>query len=170
MRWDALFSDYEAQMSAAGDDNWRGEVADRTRGERAAVELAARLSGARDQVLSVSLADGQTVTGYLRDCGSSWVLLEDDLLRSHLVPVSAITTVRGAGAIAHHLSRVEQRLDLTHTLRALSRDRVRVRVRTVGGEVVGVIAGVQADHIDVTEHTGQRASVPLAQIIEVVAG
>ena len=170
MRWDALFSDYEAQMNAALGDNWRAEVADRTRGERAAVELVARLSGARGQALSFTLVDGQAVTGHLRDCAATWVLVEDDVSRSHLVPAGAITTVRGVGAVAQHLSHVEQRLDIAHALRALSRDRARVRVRTVGGDVVGIIAGVYADHIDVAEPAGQRASVPLAQIIEVVAG
>lgn len=170
MRWDALFSDYEAQMNAARADDWRAEVADRTRGERAAVELVARLSSARGQVLTFTLVDGQAVTGHLHDCAPTWILLEDDAARSHLVPARAIAAVRGVGAVAHHLSHVEQRLDITHALRALSRDRARVRVRTVGGDVVGIISGVHADHIDVAETAGQRASVPLTQIIEVVAG
>lgn len=157
-------------MSAARSDNWRAEVADRTRGERAAVELMARLSSARGHELSFTLVDGQSVTGHLHDCAATWVLLEDDGARSHLVPARAIAAVRGVGALAQHLSHVETRLDLTHALRALSRDRVRVRVRTVGGDVVGMIAGVHADHIDVSESASKRASVPLAQIIEVVAG
>src|SRR5690554_1251696 len=128
MRWDALFSDYEGQMTAARDDNWRAEVADRTRGERAAVELAARLSGACGTVLSIMLVDGKPVTGHLRDCAQSWALLEDDVSRDHLIPASSIAAVRGVGATAHHLSEVDRRLDLTHALRALSRDRVQVRV------------------------------------------
>lgn len=170
MRWDALFSDYEAQMTAARDDNWRAEVADRTRGERAAVELAARLNAATGRELSFTLVDGHTVTGYVRECAHSWVLLEDDVARNHLVPATAIAAVRGVGPLAQHLSEVERRLDLTHALRALSRDRTRVRVRTVGSEALGVIAGVHADHIDVAEAAGKRASVPLTQIIEVVTG
>lgn len=170
MRWDALFSDYEGQMNAARDDDWRAEVADRTRGERAAVELAARLSGAQGAPVSLTLLDGHSVMGDLRDCGQSWVLVEDDAARSHLVPMAAITAVRGVGAVAHHLSEVERRMDLTHTLRALSRDRVRVRVRTLGTELVGMIAAVHADHIDVAEHSRERVSVPLGHLMEVVTG
>lgn len=157
-------------MTAARDDNWRAEVADRTRGERAAVGLAARLSGAKDSILRLTLVDGETVMGHLRDSAQSWALLEDDVARSHLIPAHAITAVRGVGVVAQHLSEVERRLDLTHALRALSRDRVRVRVRTAGGEVFGMIAAVHADHIDIAEHSQERASVPFAQIIEVVTG
>lgn len=170
MRWDALFSDYEGQMNAARDDNWRAEVADRTRGERAAVGLAARLSGAQGSALSFTLVNGETVTGHVRDSAHAWVLVEDDVSRNHLIPAAAITAVRGVGPVAQHLSEVERRLDLTHALRALSRDRVRVRVRTTGGEVAGMIAAVHADHVDVAERARERVSVPLAQIIEVMTG
>lgn len=170
MRWDALFSDYEAQMNAAREDDWRAEVADRTRGERAAVELGARLIGAQGSEVSLTLVGGDMVTGHVRDCAHSWVLLVDDVARHHLVPAHAITVVRGVGPVARHLSEVKRRLDLTHALRALSRDRVRVRVRIAGGEVLGLIAAVHADHIDVADHGQGRASVPLAQILEVVSG
>lgn len=170
MRWDALFSDYEGQMNAARDDNWRAEVADRTRGERAAVDLAARISGAHGHVVSVTLIDGETVTGHVRDSAQSWVLLEDDGARNHVVPAHAITAVQGLSAVAHHLSAVERRLDLTHALRALSRDRVRVRISTAGSEVRGIIAAVHADHLDIAEQSRERVSVPFARIIQVVTG
>ena len=102
MRWDALFSDYEGQMNAARDDNWRAEVADRTRGERAAVELAARVGGAHGALVSLTLVDGTAVSGHVRDSAHSWVLLEDDGSRSHLIPARAITVVRGLGGVARH--------------------------------------------------------------------
>lgn len=169
MRWDALFSDYEAQLNAARDDQWRAEVADRTRGERSAVELAGRLSAARGKWLTFTLIDGHIFGGVLRDCAATWVLIEDEVARHHLVPSGSIAAVRGIGVVAQPLGHIDKRLDLTHTLRALSRDRVDVRARTTGGEVVGTVASVHADHIDIAEPSGTRASVPLAQLIEVVA-
>lgn len=169
MRWDALFSDYEGQMTAARDDDWRAEVADRTRGERAAVQLAARLGGAHGTQVSITLTDGTTVAGHARDSAHSWVLLEDDVSRHHVIPAHAIVMVRGVARVARHLSEVERRLDFTHALRALSRDRAHARVRTVGGEVSGVIAAVHADHIDIADQAQGRVSVPLTQIIDVVS-
>ena len=45
MRWDALFDDLETQMAASERLDLDAEIAERTRSESAAVELADRLRG-----------------------------------------------------------------------------------------------------------------------------
>lgn len=158
-------------MDAAREDDWRAEVSERTRGERAEVDLPSRIVAAAGARLSVSLRDGTTVAGTVTDCAQSWLLLVDDSARQHLVPMGAVAIVSGISGAAHHLTEVERRLGLSHVLRALSRDRARVRVRVAGGELTGVIGGVRADHIDIStdESVRRLAAVPLAAILEVVS-
>ncbi len=169
MRWEDLFSDFEGQWNAAQEEDWRAQVAERTRGERGAVELSARVMAARGSEVFLTLLDGEMLKGELTDCTHTWLLIVDLGHRQHLVPAHAVAMVRGLDHVGRTLSEVERRLGLSHVLRVLSRDRVRVRVRTVGGEVHGVIATVQADHIDVAGDGPLRTSVPFAQIVEVVS-
>ncbi|MFW2513136.1 hypothetical protein ACNI3K_05105 [Demequina sp. SO4-13] len=171
MRWEALFSDLEGQLGSAREDEWRAEVSERTRGERIAVDLASRIAAAQGTTLGLVLLDGERITGEVEDSARGWLLLVDAAAREHLVPIQAVASVTGLGRAAHHVTEVERRLGLSHVLRALSRDRSRVRVRTVGGEVHGVIGAVLADHVDVTMDGpgGGRVSVPYATVLEVVS-
>ena len=171
MRWDALFDDLEGQMAAAHDDDWRAEVSERTRGERAAVDLPARIAGAQGTSVSVVLSDGEVLLGVVTDSAHAWVLLVDEGGREHLVPMAAIASISGLSGAAHHVTAVERRLGLSHALRALSRDRARVRVRTRGSETHGVIAAVYADHIDLMTDAHHRhpVAVPIAGIVEVAS-
>lgn len=169
MRWDSLFSDFEGQWDAARTDEWRAEVAERTRGERAAIELSARLMGLRGRQVRVTLISGDHVAGTVSDCAHTWLLLAGEGARQHLIPAHSLAVVRGVDAIAQSLTEVDRKLGFTHALRALSRDRVRVTVRTVGAEIHGVIAAVHADHLDVVESSHGRASVPVGHILEVVS-
>jgi hypothetical protein len=166
MRWEALFRDLEAQAVGREGEQWRAEVAERTRGERAEVTFAARIAAARTMQVALTLRDGARVGGVVTDSGQDWVLL-DDAGRQRVVALAAVAAATGLPARADALTRLEQRLSLARTLRALSRDRVRVRVRA-GVEVVGLIAAVGADHIDVvTEGAASTITVPIAAIGEV---
>lgn len=158
-------------MAAARDDEWRAEVSERTRGERAAVDLPSRIAGAKGATLTVMLRDGERVTGELLDCAHTWLLLGAEGGRQHLMPVTSLTWVSGLGVSGRQVTEVERRLGITHALRALSRDRARVRVRVSGGEVHGVIAAVLADHIEVTtDRPGKtRVAVSLTAVLEVVS-
>lgn len=171
MRWEALFSDLEGQMDAARDGEWRAEVSERTRGERGAVDLASRIAAARGSDVSLVLGDGERVAGTVADSGQEWVLVVDAGARQHLVAIAAVATISGLRGAAHHVTEVERRLGISHVLRALSRDRARVRVRTIGGEVHGIIAAVLADHIDVIAEPSdpRRIAVPIAALTEVVS-
>ncbi|WP_084038267.1 hypothetical protein [Demequina sp. NBRC 110053] len=168
MRWDALFRDLEGQALAQEESQWRREVAERTRGERATVALAARIAAARGTAVAVDLADGSRIAGDLVDSGGQWLLLDDDGLQ-RLVPLASVAAIAGLPRRADALTAVEERLTLSHALRALSRDRARVSVRC-GVEVVGVIHDVGADHIDIQADAPREVrTVPIASIVEVSA-
>ncbi|GIG55409.1 hypothetical protein [Demequina activiva] len=168
MRWEALFRDLEAQADAQADEQWRHEVAERTRGERASVTVAARVAAARGGSVSAVLRDGTRVSGVLVDSGGDWALVTDGG-RQHLVSLASVAVLDGLPRRADVLSAVESRLSIAHALRALSRERARVAVRT-GVEVAGVIVGVGADHINVLTDAGVTTTVPLASILEVAQG
>ncbi|WP_084105854.1 hypothetical protein [Demequina sp. NBRC 110056] len=169
MRWDALFRDLEAQAVELEASDWRAEVAQRTRGERASIELAARVAAARGRELSLSLRDGSRARGVLTDSGGEWLLL-DDSGRERLVPAAAIAGIVGLPARAEQLSAVEERLTIASALRALSRDRARVQVRC-GVDLVGMIERVGADHLDLAaEPQGSVTTVPLSGLLEVASG
>ncbi|MFV0633412.1 hypothetical protein [Demequina sp.] len=168
MRWDALFEDLEAQAESLARESLHLEVAERTRGERAGISLAARLAGSRGAAVTVALADGTHSSGVVHDTGQDWVLLADGP-RQRLVALSAVAAIDGLAAQAATLTAVESRLGMAGTLRALSRARQRVAVHA-GTVVVGLIASVGADHIDVvTDVPSRRWSVPTASIREVVS-
>jgi hypothetical protein len=148
MRWDALFDDLAAQLAAAERADASEAVADLTRAERATVTLADRLRGAAGPV-TVELRDGSRVTGEVRDVAAEWLLLAEPH-RQHLVPTDALAVVTGIGRFARPAASARsERLGLGHALRALMRDRRPVRVRTAAGELVGWIARVGRDHVDV---------------------
>ena len=167
MRWEALFRDLEAQLEGEADEAWRQEVAERTRGERMASTVAARLAASRGLPVVLTAADGSRMRGTVRESGSDWALL-DDAGRERLVPTARLAALDGLARRADILSEVEARLTMSRTLRALSRDRAHVRIRA-GVEWTGVIAAVAADHLDLTVDGGADVCVPLAAIVEVVS-
>lgn len=158
-------------MAAAHDDDWRAEVAERTRGERTGIDLPSRIAAAQGASLSIVLSDGTVLAGVVTDSAHAWLLLVDAGGREHLVPMAAIASVDGLSGAAHHVTEVERRLGISHALRALSRDRARVQVRTRGSETHGVIAAVFGDHIDLVTDAPHRhrLAVPTAAIIEVAS-
>lgn len=169
MRWEALFADMEAQLEAARTADLAVEVAELTRAERATVSLSDRLRAARGEPLTVRTRGGEQVSGILRDAAAQWILL-DAQGRSSLVPVGAVTAVRGL--TRHSVGAagvVERRLTLGHALRALARDRAVVQVVTDGGELAGRVERVGADHLDlavghVETRDGEPWAVPFAAI------
>ena len=69
MRWDALFDDLETQLAASERLDLDAEIADRTRTEAAAVELADRLRGSLGLLIVVQLASGSMFEGTLSHAG-----------------------------------------------------------------------------------------------------
>ncbi|NTV40239.1 MAG: hypothetical protein HGA51_09870 [Demequinaceae bacterium] len=168
MRWDDLFADLEAQLSAAEHAQFQLEVQDLTRSERAGIELAARLVSAKGMTVALTLTDGETARGVLVDAAAQWLLLGATGPQT-LVPVRAITLVSGLPPRTAELTEIDKRLGLGHALRALARDRARVVVDTVGGSASGLVGVVGADFIEVSTTVGASVAVPMAAIIRVRA-
>lgn len=157
MRWDELFDDIEAQAAAAAAADLAGEVADRTRRERALVELADRLVAAQGRTVQVRVAGGNGYEGVLSDVAQQWCVLATPA--PVLVPLAAVTSLTGLGAAASTTGRcgVQRRIGLTAALRAVARDRSPVRLDLVdGSSLMGTLDAVGADHTDLAEHPADQ--------------
>lgn len=170
MRWDDLFADLEARLAAQHAAELGATVAERTRAERAAVELAGRLLAHRGAV-EVVLRRGDSVSGEVADAAPAWVLLEDGP-REHLVPIAAIAVIVGLGDVTvGDAGPVLNRLGLGHALRGVAQDRSMVRVLVAGLTVSGRVDAVGADHLDLSEvapdtlrATGRRRAIAFAAL------
>jgi len=150
MRWEALFADMEAQLAAAEAAEVAVQVADLTRAERATVTLDGRLRAAVGLRVTVRVRGGDLVPGTVLDVARQWVLIGEASRRA-LVPTAALDAVMGLPPTSQpDEGVVARRLGLGHALRALARDRAAVRVTTDGGQVVGRVERVGADHVDLT--------------------
>ncbi len=157
MRWDELFDDMEAQGAAAAAAQLAGEVADRTRRERALVELADRLVAARGRRLLLRVQGGGSYDGVLADVAQQWCVLTTPA--PVLLPLTAVTSLTGLGPAATTTGRggVTRGLSLTWALRAVARDRSPVRLELVdGSQLTGTLDVVGADHVDLAEHAADQ--------------
>lgn len=152
MRWDQLFDDLEAQLGAEERRERDSEVADRTRRERASVEMGARLAAAVGSTLRCRLLSGAQVQGELLDLGEDWLLMQLENGRQALVPLPSLTGVVGLPARAS-AAKTARRFALGYALRGLSRDRAAVALTDSSGQVLtGTIDIVGADSLDLAEH------------------
>ncbi|MHB1064744.1 MAG: hypothetical protein ACYC1Z_09725 [Georgenia sp.] len=157
MRWEALFGDlqsqFEAEVRLADDD----VVADLAEAEIGTVHLADRLRARIGAEVTVRLRTGTDVRGVLIDAAAQWFLLGTGEQRT-LVPLEAVVLAWPLGAVAPEAGAVERRLRITHALRALAREGVRVRALTAVGTYTGWFTRVGADHVDLrTEPAGPAA-------------
>lgn len=151
MRWEGLFADLEGQLAAQERRELDSEVAERTRRERALVDLTARLGGSVGAPTTLLLTGGRTVEGELRDLGDGWLLVVDGP-RGLLVPHAAVLAVVGSAPRAEE-PRTARRFGMGYALRALARDRATVALDLRDGPVlVGTIDVVGADHLVLAEH------------------
>ena len=151
MRWDGLFADLEVQWQAQVRRELDAEVADRTRRERATIELADRLAAHQGRVVGLTLVDGTTVPGRVEQAGQGWVLLSA-AAGSCLVPSTALIGVAGLQRGAT-MPGAERSFAFGYALRGLSRDRAVVTIVDVsGGSTTGTIDGVGLDFVEVSEH------------------
>ncbi|MHA7134582.1 hypothetical protein [Oerskovia turbata] len=160
MRWDLLFADLVAQLDAADREAADHELADLTRAEQSTILLADRLrTSVAGRPVTVRLTDGSRLTGQVAGVAADWVLL-GERARRHVVPLRAMTLVDGLTphAVPGPTGTGAGR-GLPALLRALMRDRAVVRVRTLAGEVVGRVARVGKDHLDVAAAEGLGAHV-----------
>lgn len=151
MRWDRLFDDLEAQLEAQDRRERDGEIADRTRAERARVTLSERLVAAVGAQLALRLLGGDDVRGELLDTGEGWLLLQERT-RTVLVPLPAVVSIHGLSGARRDDARA-RRFGLGYALRVISRDRRPVVVGDIaGGSAHGTVDAVGADAFDLAEH------------------
>ena len=153
MRWEGLFADLEGQLVAEERRELDSEVAERTRRERALVDLGSRAAAALGTVVGVVLVGGRALDGELRDVGDGWLLLGTSAGEA-LVPQPALVAVTGLTSAADQArgARTARRFGLGSALRALARDRATVGVDVGDLRVVGTVDFVGADHLVVAEH------------------
>lgn len=176
MRWDDLFADLAGQLEAGLGAERAELVAELTRAERAGIALADRCRAHRGS-LRLTLTDGELLTGEVADAGPDWLLLASPP-HEHLVPLTAVVSAAGlTERVASPEGAALARLGITSALRALARDRQVVRVVAVGTEIIGMVAAVGADHLDVApmasdtmRPTGERVTVPLRALVRVSHG
>ncbi|MGL4744935.1 MAG: hypothetical protein ACRCXL_11180 [Dermatophilaceae bacterium] len=158
MRWEALFDDLEGQLAAEARRVLDGEVAERTRRERALVGVEERFASSVGTVVRLGLVGGARADGEVRDHGDGWVLFTahpagHDLL----VPLASVATVGGLSEVAAPAG-TARRFGLGYAVRALARDRAAVAILLRGGgSVLGTIDVVGADYLTVAEHAEGEA-------------
>jgi hypothetical protein len=167
MRWDDLFRDLEAQLTAAAGAEVDAEVADRSRREAARLALVDRARAAAGRPLVLRVAGAGAVKGRLVDVGSEWLLLTDGAAGSDsesLVPLSAVLSISGLvawTATPEAAGQVGARLGLGVVLRGIARDRSGLAVTLVDGSTVtGTLDRVGADFVEVSEHGPGEARRP----------
>lgn len=174
MRWEALFADLEMQWEAAEAAEFDLEVADRSRREAGYLRLVDRMRPAVGHRVQCTVHGGGrepvTVAGRLSALGVDWLLVEESAGQEVLVPMVSVTSVSGlaaASAQPGHEGPLAARLDLRHVLRQLVRDRAPCVVGlTDGARVVGTLARVGSDFVEVLEHPG--ADYPRARDVRAV--
>lgn len=172
-RWDELFADLEAQAAGLAAAERAAEVEERTRGEVGALRLVDRLRAAAGGEVRLRLVGGSTVRGPLVRVGPDWLLVDETVGREVLVPLAALTGVRGLprySAVPHSEGIVAARLGLRPALRGIARDRSPVRLELVDGAAVdATIDRVGADFVEVARHpAGEPRRAREVQAVEAV--
>lgn len=158
MRWHQLFEDLGAQLAALELQERAAEVAEHVRAERGQVALVHRLAADPEARLRLRVRGVGWVDANLTDVGQDWLLAQVEGTgrtgRELLVPLTALSAVEGLAGRADAREQVaSRRFGLRHALRAVSRDRARVRVHDIDGDhLTGTIDAVLADHLDLARH------------------
>ncbi|MET3204400.1 UNVERIFIED_ORG: hypothetical protein ABIB21_001188 [Arthrobacter sp. UYEF13] len=166
MRWDALFSDMEAQFAEGERLALDAEISERARAETASVALADRLRGSLESHVAVHLVCGRVFEGTLSHAGADALVL-NEMRHQVLIPYGAVASYAGLGLVSvAESSQVRRRIGLAHALRGLARDRAELGVTLrhmpeSGSGLAGVIDRVGSDFLDlalVTPGESRRAS------------
>lgn len=152
MRWERLFEDLDAQVESDAIRVREAEVADRTRHERAQIDVQSRLLASVGAGPIAIRLPGRSLHGVVQDVGPDWVLLEDESGASSLVATAAIRVVTGAAPGAVVPSAVARRFGLGSALRGISRNRSVVELVAEGVRLIGTIDVVGSDHLEMAEH------------------
>lgn len=143
-----MLADLENRFEAEQRTQVVAQSLDLAEAEASAVRLVDRLRAATGQCLSLRTRSGAQHPLQLRRCESAYLLLEEEVGLQALVPVAALAVVSPLGRPAPGVQG-RRAVSLPMALREMVRRGTRVRVVLLGGEVVGRLAWVGADHLDV---------------------
>lgn len=163
MRFERIFEDLEGRLEHHEQEELRAVSEDLARAERAQLTLADRLRGAGERELTVHIGADLRLSGVVQEVGAEWVALrETRSAQRAVVPLAAIGIVEGLSSRARPAeATLRSPLGLGSVLREIARDRSVVRLETSAGAVLGRIAAVGADTLEVLSlPTGESASVP----------
>lgn len=163
MRFERIFEDLEGRFAHHEQQEMRAVSEDLTRAERAQLTLADRLRGAGAQLLTLHVGSGLRLSGTVDEIGADWVTLREGAGGQRtVVPLRAIVIVHGLPTRARLPEEsLRSPLGLGSILREIARDRSIVRLETLAGGVIGRIAAVGADTLDLQAlPTGEPVLVP----------
>ncbi|WP_114855875.1 hypothetical protein [Brachybacterium sp. YJGR34] len=170
MRFERIFDDLEGRFAHHEQEEMRAVSEDLTRAERAQLTLADRLRGAGGRPLILHVGASLRLSGAVADVGEHWVALTDRADgRRAVVPLAGIGFIEGLPTRARPAEEtLRSALGLGSILREIARDRSVVRVETTAGGIVGRIAAVGADAVDVHSlPTGEATAMPGSQRLTV---
>ncbi|MGO1480081.1 MAG: hypothetical protein ACTHWF_03050 [Brachybacterium sp.] len=172
MRFERIFDDLEGRFAHHEQQEMRAVSEDLARAERAQLTLADRLRGAGAQRLTLHVGVGLRVGGVVEEVGADWVALRDGGgARLSLVPLGGIVLVHGLPTRARPQEEtLRSPLGLGSVLREIARDRSVVRLETTAGGIIGRIAAVGADTLDIQSlPTGESVVVPGSERLTVAS-
>jgi hypothetical protein len=156
MRWDALFTDLEAQIDVLAAAERDAEIADRTRSEVGRLRLTDRLRAAVGSQLRIACRGDLTLTGRLDRVHPEWLLLAEAAGREALLATREVLSVAGLSrfsAAPEGMSAVDARFGLQLALRGIVRDRSPARLYLTDGTAVdGTLDRVGADFVEIAVH------------------
>lgn len=171
MRFERIFEDLEGQFAHQREEEMRAVSEELTRAERARLTLADRLRGAQGRRLTLHLATSARVAGVVQEVGPDWVALSDGAGTARaVVPHAAVGIVDGLSPRARPAEEsLLSPLGLGTVLREIARDRSVVRVETTAGMLVGRIAAVGADSLDLRPVPTGESAVPAGSSLLTIA-
>lgn len=154
-----LDGDAAARLAAAERADIDDSAAEQARGAAARTSLADRWRSAAGRTVTVQLAGGHQLQGFVAETGSDWAWLRAP--EPAVVRLGAVVTVEGAGHGADPGGPTAQRLPAGYALRRLAALGHPVRLLLVeGGFVEGTLVLVLADGLDVVRHPRDRSARP----------
>lgn len=131
--------------------------------ERADITLAERLASTRGGVLGVQLEGGEHWRGTLLDSATSWILLDlGDRLA--LIALGAVNALREVGRASQVGSRVELARTFASVCRRLGTGGARVRINCGAHQILGTIAAVGQDFVEMQGPDRQVVTVRIGAI------
>ena len=161
MRFDRIFEDLEGRFVHQEQEEMRAVSEELARAERAQLALADRLRAAGDRPITIHLGQDLRVTGPVQEVGLDWLELRDQASGARvIVPSASIALIAGLSDRARPREEaLRPPRSLGSVLRGIARDRGVVRLETRAGRLIGRIATVGADALDMHQlPTGERSS------------